>query len=215
MLRRNRQLQFLRTLARTWLNAAKKIVEVRGGVMLAMPIPTPKESTEHLGLRSIDDVNQLKESWELRKNVVAKRLKQGHVLHGLFDHGDLCSYCWVSRAGVSNDVFFGRQFNVPEAAVYIWDCATLPRYRNRGHYKTVLKSIQSSEAGITSAYVAVDQLNQISLHALKQVGFRVCFRYWGIRFLQRYTFCIALWGRRLLMLQQALTRLAHAPEATR
>jgi len=183
--------------------------------MLAISISTPEEAPAgHAGHRSVDDIDQVKETWELQRDVVAKRLREGHVLHGLVDHGDLYSYCWVSRAGSHNDVFFGRQFNVPEAAVYIWDCATLPRYRNRGYYKNVLKGIQSSEPGITSAYVAVDQCNHISRRALELVGFRVCFRYWGIRFLRRHTFCIALWDRRLLTLQRALTRLTRVPVAT-
>jgi len=201
-------------LARTWLTAAETIVEVRGGVMLAMSIPTREVSDGHAGLRSVDDIGQIKETWELQRDVVAERLRQGHILHGIVDHGDLCGYCWVSRAGSRNDVFFGRRFNVPEAAVYIWDCATLPRYRNRGYYKTVLKGIQSSEPGISSAYVAVDQYNPISRHALEKVGFRVCFRYWGIRFLRRHAVCIALWDRHLLTLQQALTRLTRIPVAT-
>ena len=179
-----------------------------------MSISTPEAADKHDGLRSVDDIDQIEGTWELQRDVVAERLRQGHVLHGLVDHGDLCGYCWVSRAGSRNDVFFGRRFKVPEAAVYIWDCATLPRYRNRGYYKTVLKGIQSSEPGITSAYVAVDQFNHISRRALESVGFRVCFRYWGIRFLRRHAVCIALWGRHLLTLQRAFTRLTRVPLAT-
>ena len=213
MVRKNRRLQYLRTLARTWLTAAEKIVEVRGGVMLAMSISTLEAADKHAGLRSLDDIDQIEETWELQLDVVAERLRQGHVLRGLVDHGDLCGYCWVSRAGSSNDVFFGRRFEVPEAAVYIWDCATLPRYRNLGYYKTVLKGIQSLEPGITSAYVAVDQFNHISRRALESVGFRVCFRYWGIRFLRRHAVCIALWDRRLMTLHRTLARLTRVPLA--
>lgn len=214
MVRKDRRLRSLRKLARILLNAAEKIVEVRGGVMLAMSISTPEAPDKHAVLRSIDAMDQIEEAWELQRDVVAERLRQGHVLRGLVDHGDLCGHCWVSRAGSRNDVFFGRRFKVPEAAVYIWDCATLPRYRNRGYYKTVLKGIQNSESGITSAYVAVDQRNHISRRALESVGFRVCFRYWGIRFLRRHAVCIALWGRHLLTLQRALTRLTRVPLAT-
>ena len=212
--RKNRRVRYLRALARTCLTAVEKIVEVRGGVMLAMSISTLEAPDKHAGLRSIDNIDQIEETWELQRDVVAERLRQGHALHGLVDHGDLCGHCWVSRAGSSNDVFFGRRFKVPESAVYIWDCATLPRYRNRGYYKTVLKGIQSLEPGITSAYVAVDQCNRISRRALESVGFRVCFRYWGIRFLRRHAVCIALWGRKLLTLQRALTRLTRLPLAT-
>lgn len=179
--------------------------------MLAMPISTPEVPDGHTGFCSIDHIGQIKETWKLQRDVVAERLIQGHVLYGIVEHDDLCGYCWVSRAGNSSNVFFGRRFNVPEAAIYIWDCATLPRYRNRGHYKTVLKDIQSSEPDITSAYVAVDQFNHISRRALESVGFRLCFRYWGIRFLQQNAVCIALWNRRLLTLQRALARLAHVP----
>ena len=135
--------------------------------MLTMSISSPETSDRHAGLRSVDNIGQIDETWELQRDVVAERLRQGHVLHGLVDHGDLCGYCWVSRAGSSNDVFFGRRFNVPEAAVYIWDCATLPRYRNRGYYKTVLKGGQSSVLGSTSAYVAVDQRHLAGQHELR------------------------------------------------
>ena len=179
-----------------------------------MPISTPEAPDGQAVLRRVDDMGQIKETFDLQRDIVAMRLGQGHVLHCLEDSGELCSYCWVSRAGSSNNVFFGRRFKVPEAAVYIWDCATLPMYRNRGCYKAVLKSIQSSEPGITSAYVAVDQLNHISRRALERAGFRVCFRYWGIRFLQRHAFCIALWDRRLLTLKRALARLTRVPVAT-
>lgn len=214
MVRKKRRLQYLRKLVRTLLTLAEKIVEVRGGVMFAMPISTPKASDKHAGLRSVEDIAQIEEAWGLQRDAAAERLRQGHVLYGLVDQGNLCGYCWVSRAGSSNDVFFGRRFKVPEDAVYIWDCATLPRYRNRGYYKTILKSIQSSGPVIASAYVAVDQFNHISRRALESVGFKACFRYWGIRFLRRHAFCFALWDGHLLTLQRAFTRLTCVPVAT-
>lgn len=202
-----------RSLARTWLNAAENIVEVRGGIMLAMSIPFQEVPDKQTRLLSVDDPSQIKGTWELQRDVVVRRLRQGHVLHCLEHDGELYSYCWVSRAGSNNDVFFGRLFNVPESAVYIWDCATYPRYRNRGYYKTLLKGIQSLEPDVTSAYVAVDQFNHISRRALEGAGFRVCFRYWGIRFLRQHAVCIAVWDRRLLTLKQAFARLTYVPEA--
>ena len=211
-------MRFLRALARACLNAINKVVEVRGGLMLVMPIPitTPAQQTsdKHAGLVNVCNPVQVKETWALQRNVVTKRLQQGHVMLCLEDHGELRSYCWVSLAGSSNDVFFGIMFEVPEDAIYIWDCATLPRYRKHGYYKTVLKAILSSHPGITSAYVAVDQLNHISRRALDRAGFRLCFRYWGIRFLRRQALCIALWDKRLLTLKQALAQLTQAPVAT-
>jgi len=181
--------------------------------MLSMSLSEAEAIDESAGLRRIENPEQIKESWELHHETVARRLQQGHVMYYLEDQGELCSYCWVSQAGSRNDVFFGRLFNVPEAAIYIWDCATFPAYRNRGYYKTVLKGIQSSAPGITSAYVAVDQLQHVSRRALEWAGFRICFRYWGVRFLRRHAVCIALCGRRLLTLKQALASLARAPVA--
>ena len=211
---KNFLLRYLRKLARYIMTAVEKIVQVRGGVMLAMPVTTPKALDGLADLRRVEDIGQVKDTWNLQRELVIKRLRQGHVLHGIVDHGDLCGYCWVSRAGSSNDVFFGKLFNVPEAAVYIWDCATFPKYRNRGYYRYALKGILSSESGINSAYVAVDRFNYISRRALESVGFRECFRYWGVRFLQRHAFCVALWDKRLLMLQRALTKLTHVPLTT-
>lgn len=182
--------------------------------MLAMSLPTPEAPNGHAGLHSVDNLDQIKETWELQRDVVARRLSQGHILYYLEDQDELCSYCWVSRAGSCNDVFFGSLFEVPEAAIYIWDCATFPRHRKRGYYKTVLKGIQSSEPDITSAYVAVDQFNHISRRALEWGGFRVCFRYWGIRFLHRHAVCVALWDGRLLTLKRALASLVRLPVTT-
>lgn len=215
MLKNYHLLRYLRKLVRYLLNAVEKIVQIRGGVMLAISLSNPEAHKENAELFRIENIGEIKETWNIQQGNVAQRLSQGHALHGVIICGDLCSYCWVSRAGSKNDVFFGRCFNVPESAVYIWDCATFPKYRNRGYYKSVLKDILASEPYITSAFVAVDQFNHISRRALESVGFRVCFRYWGIRFLQRYAFCVALWGRRLLTLNRALTRLTCAPLATK
>jgi len=199
----------LRSLARAWLNALEGVVEVRGGVMLSMPVSEVGACDGVAALGCIDDPAQIKQGWKLHHQAAARRLQQGHVLYYLEDHGVLCSYCWVSRAGTTNDVFFGRLFKVPQAAIYIWDCATVPAYRKRGYYKAVLKGIQSLEPGISSAYVAVDQLNHVSRRALEWAGFKICFRYWGVRILRRRAVCIALWGRRLLPLKQALAGLTQ------
>ena len=77
MVRKNRQLRYLRALARTWLTAVEKIVKVRGGVMLAMSISTPEAPDSHTGLRRVDDIGQIEETWELQRDVVAEATETG------------------------------------------------------------------------------------------------------------------------------------------
>ena len=209
---RSRRFRYLRSLAFYSLNAVKKVLEIRGGVMLAMPVTATQTAPDgHARLGSVDDMARIKDTREPERGTTVRRLREGHIFHYLLDQGELCSYCWVSRAGSITEVFFGRRFEVPKTAVYIWDCATFPEHRNRGHYRTVLNAILSTEPGISTAYVAVDQLNRISLRGLESVGFNTCFMYWGIRLLGRYALCIALWDGRLLTLNTALARLARHP----
>ena len=68
------------SLARIVLNAVGKVIEVRGGIMLSMSLPAMTNMDGPAGLRCIENLEQIEESWHLQLETVAKRLNQGHVV---------------------------------------------------------------------------------------------------------------------------------------
>lgn len=86
--------------------------------------------------------------------------------------GAIAGYGWVSR-GEERIGELERSFRLPPDAVYIWDCATLPPYRQRGVYTALLEAMVSAlrSEGARRIWIGASRANRPSLRGFARAGF--------------------------------------------
>jgi ribosomal protein S18 acetylase RimI-like enzyme len=86
---------------------------------------------------------------------------------------ELASYCWLStrRQRVGE---LARVLVLPDGESYVWDCATLPRFRGRGLYTHLLRTIVGTlrAEGQRRIWIGTATANAASLRAFASAGFR-------------------------------------------
>lgn len=131
------------------------------------------------------------------------RREQGARCYGLYYQGNLMSSGWVSGPGSVITVLHEMTLAVPQDAVYIWDCRTVPEARGCGHFQRLLRQISRAQAPDTRVLVAVDWRNRASRAALEKAGFRALFSYWELRLVGRSAAGVAVKSWRLMNAQKA------------
>ncbi|HEX2349530.1 MAG TPA: GNAT family N-acetyltransferase [Ktedonobacterales bacterium] len=103
--------------------------------------------------------------------------------------GAIAGYGWVSR-GEERIGELERSFRLPPDEAYIWDCATLPPYRQRGVYTALLEAMVSAlwGEGVRRIWIGSSRDNRPSLRGFARAGFQP---------VARVTFVRALGLRRL------------------
>lgn len=101
--------------------------------------------------------------------------------------GQIVSYGWVSQS----DECIGeqeREIKLQPREAYVWDCATVPAFRNRGLYGALLRYIASTlkREGVRRVWVGTSTSNTASLHAFRTAGFEpaldiIYLRLFGLR----------------------------------
>ncbi len=101
-----------------------------------------------------------------------------------FERGCQCYAAWVDRepgayAWVSFQTEYVGELNVqiqllPDEA-YIWDCFTLPRFRQQGLYSSLLNHTlrQLQDAGVRRVWIGADLDNVPSQRGIARAGFQV------------------------------------------
>lgn len=87
--------------------------------------------------------------------------------------GAIASYGWVSR-GEERIGELERSFRLPPDEAYIWDCATLPPFRQRGVYTALLVAMVSALWGedVRRIWIGASRDNRPSLRGFARAGFQ-------------------------------------------
>jgi len=115
----------------------------------------------------------LASAMELAESEVLARLARGCRVIAAWHGDDVASYCWISvhRERVGE---LARDLTLPAGESYVWDCATVPRYRGRGLYRSLLRQIAETLAGEGQrrVWIGASSTNAASNRTFATVGFR-------------------------------------------
>jgi ribosomal protein S18 acetylase RimI-like enzyme len=104
---------------------------------------------------------------------VLARLARGSRVIAAWQGDDVASYCWISvhRERVGE---LARDLSLPAGDSYVWDCATVPRFRGQGLYRSLLRQIAETLAaeGQRRIWIGASTTNEASNHTFATVGFR-------------------------------------------
>jgi ribosomal protein S18 acetylase RimI-like enzyme len=104
---------------------------------------------------------------------VLARLARGARVMAAWQDGEIASYCWISahREHVGE---LARDLTLPPGESYVWDCATVPRHRGRGLYRSLLREIAETLAaeGQRRVWIGASTTNEASNRTFATVGFR-------------------------------------------
>ncbi len=126
----------------------------------------------------------------------------------------IASYGWVSQT----DECIGEQergIALQPHEAYIWDCATLPQFRNQGLYSALLSHIAAAlkEEGVRRVWIGSSSRNRASLRGFVSAGFQpalalIYCRCFGLRLLWTVarSRSLGMAARRALMTEQERTR---------
>lgn len=101
------------------------------------------------------------------------RLQTGRHCHAALVQGHLAAYGWVSfdseHVGELN-----LQVRLPAGEAYIWDCLTLPEYRQKGLYSSLLSSMlqELRGNGFRRVWIGADLDNEPSQRGIAKAGFQ-------------------------------------------
>ncbi|TMC09153.1 MAG: GNAT family N-acetyltransferase [Chloroflexi bacterium] len=103
---------------------------------------------------------------------VVARLARGSRVIAAWQGGDLASYCWISvhREHVGE---LARDLLLPAGESYVWDCATVPKHRGQGLYRSLLRQIAETLAaeGQRRVWIGASTTNDASNRTFTTVGF--------------------------------------------
>jgi ribosomal protein S18 acetylase RimI-like enzyme len=110
---------------------------------------------------------------ELDESEILARLARGCRVIAAWQGDDVASYCWISvnREHVGEHA---RDLTLPAGDSYVWDCATVPRYRGQGLYRSLLRQIAETLAdeGQRRVWIGAASTNEASNRTFATVGFR-------------------------------------------
>jgi Acetyltransferase (GNAT) family len=109
-----------------------------------------------------------------------ERLGQGHILRAFMDTQKVMSRFWLTR-GTSSGLYApwegGISLGVRDELDYIWDCLTMPEYRQQGLYAEGLKMlIQEAHINQRTVGIYCRESNLPSRRVIERVGFRLIAR---------------------------------------
>ncbi|EDM49007.1 N-acetyltransferase [Marinobacter algicola] len=193
---------FPSTFKKRWLRPIKqwvyRLFEVKSGILLSQSVVdvSVSEATRDNAPPHITEARGMESGLPVSSEEFQRRTRQGNRLYQMHLDNQLVSWGWVAGAGSRIGVLHDLYLTVPEGALYIWDCVTIPEYRGRGCFPRLLEGILcANRPTSTLALVAVDVRNGASRRALVKAGFRPGFTYISVRTLGLGLFSIAFKGR--------------------
>lgn len=119
------------------------------------------------------DTGALAVAMRLPEAEVAARMARGCRAFVLWHGEDVASYCWVSirRERVGE---LARDLAIPAGESYIWDCATVVRFRGQGLYPRLLRAIAEvlGEEGQRRVWIGASSTHAASSQTFAATGFR-------------------------------------------
>ena len=103
---------------------------------------------------------------------ILKRFESGRRCYAAWVEGKLAAYGWVSL----DEEFIGElslRIKLVQGEAYIWDCATLPEFRNQRLYSALLVHIigELRSEGLCRAWIGADLDNEASQRGISNAGF--------------------------------------------
>jgi len=133
-------------------------------------------------LTELDADPQVSPIMDDRYDVIKQRRRQGHEIFGYEKDGIIVAYFWVTKTGNLTPIVYNLKFKVPSNSIYIWDCRTHDKYRNKGIFAAGIRSISAMNLA-ENILIAANSDNHASNKAIKNVGFvEKYMSYYGIRF---------------------------------
>lgn len=135
---------------------------------------------------SAEDVGALAVAMDQPLQEIRDRLSQKRRCFVAWREAEIASYCWISL----QQEYVGEMesiLDIHPGEAYIWNCATLPRYRRQGLYTALLADIVNrlAEEGMQRIWIGADLENVPSHRAFQTTGFLpaanfVFFRIWRL-----------------------------------
>jgi len=151
---------------------------VESGALWALDLPAADgHADQRPGVRfapvGAAEAAALATAMELPESEVLARLARGCRVIAAWHGDEVASYCWVSvhREHVGE---LARDLSLPAGESYVWDCATVPRYRGQGLYRSLLRQIAETLAGEGQrrVWIGASSTNEASNRTFAAVGFR-------------------------------------------
>jgi GNAT superfamily N-acetyltransferase len=104
-------------------------------------------------------------------DLVAPRLARGCLCFAVFIDGALGGYGWLSRGSE----WIGEaelEIKPREREAYIWNCVTLPSYRRRGVFRSLVFGISQAARRLGATRVWIGSVEIPAEKALEPLGFR-------------------------------------------
>ena len=103
---------------------------------------------------------------------ILKRFENGRRCYAAWVEGKLAAFGWVSL----DEEFIGElslRIKLVQGEAYIWDCATLPEFRNQRLYSALLVHIigELRSEGLCRAWIGADLDNEASQRGISNAGF--------------------------------------------
>jgi ribosomal protein S18 acetylase RimI-like enzyme len=115
---------------------------------------------------------QLAEAMHSTLEELHQRFSGGRRCCGVWVEDHLASYGWISF----EEEFVGElrlRLKLLPGEAYIWDCATLPAYRQQHLYSALLAYMlaQLRQEPLCRVWIGADQVNQVSQRGMQRAGF--------------------------------------------
>ncbi|MGE5334129.1 MAG: GNAT family N-acetyltransferase [Nitrososphaerota archaeon] len=113
----------------------------------------------------------------LDSTAVRQRFSRGRRCFAAWVDGAIAAYGWVSR-GVESIGELERTFHMSPDEAYIWDCATLPRYRGQHLYSALLTYLTATlcHDGFQRLWIGASLSNTPSIRGFATAGFQPVLR---------------------------------------
>jgi ribosomal protein S18 acetylase RimI-like enzyme len=151
---------------------------VEHGRMWALDLPPPGPAPVSSRAARFGAIDQraaaaLAAAMEAPEAEVASRLARGSRALVLWVDDEVASYCWVST-GREDVGELGRSLVLMPGESYVWDCATVPRFRGHGLYTSLLRRIAETLAseGQRRVWIGASTANEASNRGFAAAGYR-------------------------------------------
>lgn len=103
---------------------------------------------------------------------IRRRWQQGRRCFLLKAEGHIAAYGWVTL-GPECVGELEREFNLEGNEAYIWDCGTVPHWRQHGLYSSLLSQIiyQLRDEGVPRIWIGASRQNRPSVRGIENAGF--------------------------------------------
>jgi len=151
---------------------------VERGALWALDLPVAGRPVEErdavrFGPVTAASAAELAAAMEVAEAEVLARLARGSRALAAWRDGEIASYCWVSahREHVGE---LARDLELAAGESYVWDCATVTRYRGQGLYRSLLRQIAETLTGEGQrrVWIGASSTNEASNRTFETVGFR-------------------------------------------